>query len=74
MTRMPFHTDGKHPEADTSLFKRREFCFTLKDDIFVRYQSFKVTTISLTTTGVCWQLRAPSAFLPPPFPHLTGRR
>lgn len=34
--------DGKQPQADAGFFARREFCFTMDGDIFVRYQSFKV--------------------------------
>lgn len=34
--------DSKHAQADSHYFNRREFCFTLNGDIFVRYQAFKV--------------------------------
>lgn len=32
--------DGKHPGSDRSYFGRREFSFTLDNDIYLRFQSF----------------------------------
>lgn len=32
--------DGKHPGCDSSYFGRREFSFTLENDIYLRFQSF----------------------------------
>lgn len=32
--------DGKHPACDKSYFGRREFSFTLENDIYLRFQSF----------------------------------
>lgn len=39
---LPLRADSKHKQADAAFFQRREFCFTMDGDIFVRYQSFKV--------------------------------
>ncbi|KAL8154654.1 uncharacterized protein LOC141718980 [Apium graveolens] len=37
---MSYGTDGKHPGCDQSFFGRREFSFTLDNDIYLRFQSF----------------------------------
>lgn len=37
---MSYGNDGKHPACDKSYFGRREFSFTLENDIYLRFQSF----------------------------------
>ncbi|KAK1564342.1 hypothetical protein Q3G72_001117 [Acer saccharum] len=37
---MCYGNDGKHPACDKSYFGRREFSFTLDNDIYLRFQSF----------------------------------
>ncbi|XP_071705019.1 uncharacterized protein [Rutidosis leptorrhynchoides] len=42
---MSYGNDGKHPACDQSYFERREFSFTLDDDVYVRYLSFKNASV-----------------------------
>ncbi|KAF9613608.1 hypothetical protein IFM89_009434, partial [Coptis chinensis] len=37
---MSYGNDGKHPACDQSYFGRREFSYTLENDIYIRFQSF----------------------------------
>ncbi|OAY79889.1 DNA primase small subunit [Ananas comosus] len=37
---LSYGNDGKHPACDHSYFGRREFSFTLENDIYIRFQSF----------------------------------
>ncbi|OWM85234.1 hypothetical protein CDL15_Pgr028021 [Punica granatum] len=37
---MSYGNDGKHPGCDQTYFGRREFSFTLDNDIYLRFQSF----------------------------------
>ncbi|XP_024514934.1 DNA primase small subunit isoform X1 [Selaginella moellendorffii] len=38
---LSYGNDGKHPSCDSSFFGRREFSFTLENDIYLRYMSFR---------------------------------
>eukprot|EP00877_Chromochloris_zofingiensis_P001566 jgi/Chrzof1/1140/Cz01g42030.t1 len=53
---LAYGNDSRHAAADGSFFNRRELCFTLEGDIFVRYQSFK----SATDLGAALQSKVPT--------------
>eukprot|EP00899_Mesostigma_viride_P000636 jgi/Mesvir1/10573/Mv21790-RA.1 len=38
---LSYGNDGKHPQSDAGYLPRREFAFTLEEDIFVRYVTVK---------------------------------
>ena len=40
ITLIYLYVDAKHPACDHSYFGRREFSFTLDNDIYLRFQSF----------------------------------
>lgn len=41
---MSYGNDGRHPGCDQSYFGRREFSFTLENEIYLRFQSFNSIT------------------------------